>query len=169
MDYQFENRYYAADKVTTEYIERIYCKRLNWLSGVAAVGGTAVFLLCMQRNQMLLASVGGLCAVLSVLSFSFVPQIVERLFNQMERQAFQGEYHEIVIRLGKDITLTEGPFSISLPYSKLRQAVCLRYAYLLRFDTQDDILLRYDSFTKGRFSELIPFLKERCPNAQIKG
>lgn len=169
MDYQFENRYYAASEVTMEYIERIYCRRLYCLLGIMAVGGCIVFMVCGHQNRLAWASIGCLCMVLSTLGFSIAPQIAEHLFDKMEQEAFQGEYHEIVIRLGKEITLTEGPFSVSLPYSKLRQAICLRYAYLLRFDNCNDILLRYDSFTKGKFSELIPFLKERCPNAWIKG
>lgn len=169
MNYQFENRYYAAGTVTTEYIERIYCRISNLLFSVTAAAGIIVFVIYGQQNRPEPAMIGCLCAVLSVLSFSIVPQIVEHLFDKMEQKAFQGKHHEIVIRLGENISLTEGPFSISLPYSKLRQAVCLRHAYLLRFGRQNDILLRYDSFTKGRFSDLIPFLKEQCPNAWIKG
>lgn len=167
MNYQFENRYHSSSILVTESLAKIYRKRLDCFGGLMAIISIYLFVASLGQSANQSISLNDLCTICALFSLLLISHLSEWLFDRMEQHAFQGKDHEIAVQFGRRVLWTEGPFSISFPYKKLRKIICLNHACLLQFGSQTEILLRYDSFTKGPFSKLLVYLKDRCPNVQI--
>ena len=167
MDNEFENKYYADDKMGKEYVNKILAKNAR---GIILL--YILIFLFIVKNGILRGDSSTIfrlivCAIF-LLFLNFLSQkYLFRLLKKTAKSIHNDQSYPTLVQFGNNIFMQEGKFSMELDYSKIVKIYYLKYSYVLMFTNSNGIMVKYDSFTKGNFEDFKKFIKENCKKAKI--
>ena len=156
MDNEFENKYYADDKMGKEYVNKILAKNAR---GIILL--YILIFLSILINWMIA------CIVILLLLNFYNQKYLFRLLKKTAKSIHNEQSYPTLVQFGNNIFMQEGKFSMELDYSKIVKIYYLKYSYILMFTNSNGIMVKYDSFTKGNFEDFKKFIKENCKKAKI--
>ncbi|WP_338970215.1 YcxB family protein [Fusobacterium vincentii] len=156
MDNEFENKYYADDKMGKEYVNKILAKNAR---GIILL--YILIFLSILINWMIA------CIVILLLLNFYNQKYLFRLLKKTAKSIHNEQSYPTLVQFGNNIFMQEGKFSMELDYSKIVKIYYLKYSYVLMFTNSNGIMVKYDSFTKGNFEDFKKFIKENCKKAKI--
>ena len=156
MDNEFENKYYADDKMGKEYVNKILAKNVR---GIILL--YILIFLSILINWMIA------CIVILLLLNFYNQKYLFRLLKKTAKSIHNEQSYPTLVQFGNNIFMQEGKFSMELDYSKIVKIYYLKYSYVLMFTNSNGIMIKYDSFTKGNFEDFKKFIKENCKKAKI--
>ena len=167
MDNEFENKYYADDKMGKEYVNKILAKNVR---GIILL--YILIFLFIVKNGILRGDSSTIfrlivCAIF-LLFLNFLSQkYLFRLLKKTAKSIHNEQSYPTLVQFGNNIFMQEGKFSMELDYSKIVKIYYLKYSYVLMFTNSNGIMVKYDSFTEGNFEDFKEFIKENCKKAKI--
>lgn len=156
MDNEFENKYYADDKMGKEYVNKILAKNAR---GIILL--YILIFLSILINWMIA------CIVILLLLNFYNQKYLFRLLKKTAKSIHNEQSYPTLVQFRNNIFMQEGKFSMELDYSKIVKIYYLKYSYVLMFTNSNGIMVKYDSFTKGNFEDFKKFIKENCKKAKI--
>ena len=156
MDNEFENKYYADDKMGKEYVNKILAKNAR---GIILL--YILIFLSILINWMIA------CIVILLLLNFYNQKYLFRLLKKTAKSIHNEQSYPTLVQFGNNIFMQEGKFSMELDYSKIVKIYYLKYSYVLMFTNSNGIMVKYDSFTKGNLEDFKKFIKENCKKAKI--
>ena len=156
MDNEFENKYYADDKMGKEYVNKILAKNAR---GIILL--YILIFLSILINWMIA------CIVILLLLNFYNQKYLFRLLKKTAKSIHNEQSYPTLVQFGNNIFMQEGKFSMELDYSKIVKIYYLKYSYVLMFTNSNGIMVKYDSFTKGNFEDFKEFIKDNCKKAKI--
>ena len=156
MDNEFENKYYADDKMGKEYVNKILAKNAR---GIILL--YILIFLSILINWMIA------CIVILLLLNFYNQKYLFRLLKKTAKSIHNEQSYPTLVQFGNNIFMQEGKFSMELDYSKIVKIYYLKYSYILMFTNSNGIMVKYDSFTKGNFEDFKEFIKDNCKKAKI--
>jgi hypothetical protein len=158
MDILFENRYQTDDKMLSEYVHKVLCKKIYAMGAVFAPIAFAMTVITMVKQEYILAAVFGVCLFINIITILFTPPLTIRQLQESSKRLHNGENHEAVIQFGDDIKISQGTFSLSIEYNQILKIYELKHSYVLMFAKSNGIILDPAGFTIGDFNTFKEFI-----------
>ena len=167
MDIQFENKYYADDKMLKEYVNKVLSRNIRRIFLVYILIFLSILINWILRGNLSEIYWMIICIVILLLFNFYNQKYLFRLLKKTDRSIHNDQSYPTLVQFGNNIFMQEGKFSMELDYSKIVKIYYLKYSYVLMFTNSNGIMVKYDSFTKGNFEDFKEFIKENCKKAKI--
>lgn len=159
---KFENRYYVTDEMLSEYVNKVLCKRLKRLGLIVTIAALLMLWLTWTNGDYILSAVFGSCLFISVFTILIAPPLTLRQLKESERRLHNNKKFETIVQFDKNITMTEGSFSLTVEYTQILKIYVLKYSYVLMLGRNNAIIIQPDHFTIGSFEEFKPYIESKC-------
>ena len=156
---------------TEDMICQLYTKALNkrrsfWTIVMLVFAAIFAHLAKVLDNQWY--AVGAVIYVLLAVWYFFLPQRAAKKGFKEKLKYYGGENPPITVRFAENMTISDIDSFASIPYEKFD------HVYVLKDCIAIDVAKKWYcvpmvGFTKGNASELIHFLRERCPQLKLPG
>lgn len=167
MELKFENRFYSDDKIMSEYVHKVLCRRLYVLGTLVIIGSLIAMAFAWLNNNYIMTAVYAVCLFISSFVVITVPHLTLKQLKDAEKRLHNGKNQETIVQFGDKIAMTEGTFSLAMEYSQIIKIYSLRHSYVLMFSRSNGIILSPENFSIGTFEDFQAFIKSMCPNAKL--
>lgn len=168
MPTEYENRYSFNQTMTSEYVRKILCRRINRWGSLLAIVALLLFVIAVQKQDVALSSAWGICFLFILFIIIFTPLATLQRMKKNNQQVHQGQTVETVVQFGDKIAVSEGHLAFSLPYEQITAVEELQHSIVLLLGTQGGLLLAPQGFTKGDPEKFIAFINSKCPQLNKK-
>ncbi|MBE5979170.1 MAG: YcxB family protein [Paenibacillaceae bacterium] len=159
MNILFENRYYTADKMLSEFVHKVLCKRIYSMGAVFAPTAFIMTGIAMVKQDYILAAVFGVCLSILIITILITPPLTIRQLKESNKRMFNGKDYEAIIQFGDNIKISQGTFSLTIDYNQILKIHELKHTYVLMFSKSSGIILDPAGFTIGDFNAFKEFIK----------
>lgn len=161
MDIQFENKYFATDKMLSEYVLKVLLKKQRTTAIVFSVIAGITLLFTLYRSSYVLSAMLGVCLLLMLSVAIFSPILAIRQIKESTKRINNGQKYETVVKFGDNISISEGTFSLTVEYSQILKIHHLQHSYVLMFGKHNGIILSPNHFTLGTFEDFKVFIEQK--------
>ena len=158
MNILFENRYHTDDKMLSEYVHKVLCKRIYLMGAVFAPIAFIMAGITIMKKDYIFAAVFGVCLFIIIFTILVTPPLTIRQLKENNKRLLNGKDHEAVIQFGDNIKITQGSFSLTMEYNQILKIHELKHSYVLMFAKSSGIILDPGGFTIGDFNAFKEFM-----------
>ena len=161
MSILFENRYYTDNKMLSEYVHKVLCKRIYFMGAVFAPIAFIMAGITMMKKDYIFTAVFGVCLFIIIFTILVTPPLTIRQLKENNKRLLNGKNHEAVIQFGDNIKITQGTFSLTMEYNQILKICELKHSYVLMFAKSSGIILDPAGFTTGDLNTFKEFIRTK--------
>ncbi|MTK07851.1 MAG: YcxB family protein [Hungatella sp.] len=161
MNILYENRYDTDDKMLSEYVHKVLCKRIYFMGAVFAPIAFIMIGITMMKKDYIQVAVFGVCLFILIFTILITPPLTIRQLKESNKRLLNGKDPEAVIQFGDNIKINQGTFSLTMEYNQILKIYELKHSYVLMFAKSSGIILDPAGFTIGDFNSFKEFIKAK--------
>ena len=158
MNILFENRYHTDDKMLSEYVHKVLCKRIYFMGAVFTPIALIMTGITMVKKDYIFNAVFGVCLFIITFTILITPPLTIRQLIENNKRLLNGKDYEAIIQFGDNIKINQGTFSLTIEYNQILKIHELKHSYVLMFAKSSGIILDPAGFTIGDFSTFKEFI-----------
>ena len=158
MNILFENRYHTHDKMLSEYVHKVLCKRIFIMGAVFIPIAFIMTGFTMMKKDYIFTAVFGVCLFIITFTILITPPLTIRQLKENNKRLLNGKDYEAVIQFGDNIKINQGTFSLTIEYNQILKIHELKHSYVLMFAKSSGIILDPAGFTIGDFNTFKEFI-----------
>lgn len=158
MNILFENRYHTHDKMLSEYVHKVLCKRIYFMGAVFIPIAFIMTGITIMKKDYIFTAVFGVCLFIITFTILITPPLTIRQLKENNKRLLNGKDYEAIIQFGDNIKINQGTFSLTIEYNQILKIHELKHSYVLMFAKSSGIILDPAGFTIGDFSTFKEFI-----------
>lgn len=162
MNILFENRYKTDDRMLSEYVHKILCRKIYFMGAIFAPISFIMAGITLAKQDYILAAVLGVCLFITIVTMLITPPLTIRQLKEYDKRLNNGKNHEAIIQFGENISIAQGTFSLTIEYGQVLKIYELKHSFVLMFARSSGIILDPSGFTIGDFNTFKEFIRTKC-------
>lgn len=163
----FENRYTTSDRMLSEYIKKVQCKKLRiWGLGLGIIAAIMCVITVIEEDYIITGIMGACFFILTMVSI-LTPYFTLKQMKEAGLKLHNGKNCETIIQFGDKIIMDEGTIHITIEYSQIIKAVSLPNVYVLVIGPNNAVLVDPNGFIVGNFTDFQIFIEKKIKNKDL--